>query len=234
MVKFLTTKGIIKEIEKIIQDADKEIMILSPFLDMDSRIVEALSDAVKAKKELKVIIVYGKGKLPAKEKKKLKKIEKSALKEMNIELYYRENLHAKCYMNEYSALVTSMNLYESSQTKNDEFGIQILPGEEKEVYDSIKKAIKKIIENSEKELEAEEGKQGHCIRCGKEIELDPLTPYCKSCYVSWAKYKNPDYEEKYCHICGKPYKSTMNKPVCKACWTKYKGKLNFPGAKQKK
>ena len=38
---------------------------------------------------------------------------------------FREHLHAKCYMNDSHALVTSMNLYEFSQVNNDEMGILV-------------------------------------------------------------------------------------------------------------
>ena len=43
----------------------------------------------------------------------------------SIKTSVRKNLHAKCYLNEKEALLTSMNLYEYSQEHNDEMGILV-------------------------------------------------------------------------------------------------------------
>ena len=42
----------------------------------------------------------------------------------DIDVYFNEKLHAKCYMNEDTAIITSMNLYEASE-KNRELGVLI-------------------------------------------------------------------------------------------------------------
>ena len=48
---------------------------------------------------------------------------------------FRENLHAKCYLNENEALVTSMNLYEFSQQNNDEMGILVSKHDDPALYE---------------------------------------------------------------------------------------------------
>ena len=54
-------------------------------------------------------------------------------------LYQNKNfLHAKCYINENTALITSMNLTESSQ-ENYEIGIEI--DQKHKLYECIKKEI---------------------------------------------------------------------------------------------
>jgi hypothetical protein len=62
--------------------------------------------------------------------------------------------------------------------------------------------------------------KGHCIRCGREIDLDPERPYCSECYAKWATWKNPSYTEQYCHCCGKADKSSMLYPLCRSCYQK--------------
>lgn len=62
--------------------------------------------------------------------------------------------------------------------------------------------------------------EGHCIRCGREIDLDPERPYCSECYAKWATRKNPSYTEQYCHCCGKADKSSMLYPLCRSCYQK--------------
>jgi hypothetical protein len=41
----------------------------------------------------------------------------------NIKIKLAERLHAKLYLNETNAVLTSLNYYEQSQDKNDEIGI---------------------------------------------------------------------------------------------------------------
>jgi len=43
---------------------------------------------------------------------------------------------------------------------------------------------------------------GFCIRTGVEIPFDIRKPYCEKAYISWAKWNNPDYSEKFCHFSG--------------------------------
>ncbi len=61
-------------------------------------------------------------------------------------------------------------------------------------------------------------KGGFCIRCGIEIPSNPDEPYCKNCFVIWAKYENSVYAEKYCHHCKKNRKTSMAKPLCFSCY----------------
>ena len=63
---------------------------------------------------------------------------------------------------------------------------------------------------------------GTCIRCGESIAANAAQPYCSRCYRSWNQYKNDDYEEKHCHICGNGHKATKRKPVHPACYRKHK------------
>ena len=237
MGKFLTTREITDKIDKIIRDAEKKIILTSPYVQMDKRIIEALLEALKHNKNLQITLIYGKRELPARERKKLKDLnsEKESLRDKNINVYYRESLHAKCYMNENVAIVTSMNLHEYSQVNNDEFGIMVTKGDEKELYSSIEKEVNRIIEYSEKKDLSEKSsdkEMGYCIRCGKRIPLDPMHPYCRECYAKWNKYKNKNYEEKYCHVCGKSHKSTINRPACTSCWKKHHKTLKFPSQKR--
>jgi hypothetical protein len=145
-----------------------------------------------------------------------------------------ENLHAKCYLNESEALVTSMNLYEFSQVNNHEMGIYVGRASDPQLYDAIYDEARRLIRIGEevrlwaevveaevveplnKSLKREAG--GFCIRCRTEIPCNRETPYCPACYRVWKKYENPKYEEKYCHTCGKQNASTLNKPTCYACY----------------
>lgn len=81
----------------------------------------------------------------------------------------------------------------------------------------------KELTESEKETSVENEVKGFCIRCGKKIDYDSEIYYCDNCYTRWKQYKNPNYQEKYCHICGKPTQTSAYRPVCKDC---------FPGSSE--
>lgn len=233
MAKFLDTEGITYNIKQIIKKSKDKIYLMSPYLQVNRRIKEELID--KDKFELDIRLIYGKVELKSNELDWIKELS-------NMRLYYNEYLHAKCYLNENKAIITSMNLYDYSQKNNVEMGILVEKEEDeelyKEIYDEVMRVqrnsertkinIEKISHKEEEEETDEISDKGYCIRCEKEIELDPTKPYCADCYKTWNKYKNRDYEEEHCHICGKEMKSTFNKPVCYSCYKENKKDLDFP------
>lgn len=58
---------------------------------------------------------------------------------------------------------------------------------------------------------------GYCIRTGVPIDLDVARPLSYDAYLSWAQFGNPDYPEKYCHICGKLTRTSVKNPLCSSC-----------------
>lgn len=92
------------------------MILISPYLRFSNRILELLED--KNRFKLDIRIVYGKTELQPEEIAKLKHLE-------FVRLSFCNNLHAKCYLSESAAIVTSMNLYEFSQVNNNEMGILI-------------------------------------------------------------------------------------------------------------
>ena len=84
---------------------------------------------------------------------------------------------------------------------------------------------KPLIVNEAKGLYSTTPQKGFCIRCHKQVNLNPSSPYCYSCYKSWKQYENKQYKEKFCHICGENHKTSMPKPACLRCYRKHHGKL---------
>jgi len=61
-------------------------------------------------------------------------------------------------------------------------------------------------------------KHGYCIRCASiEVGFYPNQPFCANCFSEWNKFKNPDYEEKYCHRCSMKTNTVINEPLCDNC-----------------
>ena len=247
MAEFLTTTGVSYRLEEIINSAEDRLVIISPFLRITERIKELLED--KDRMKLDIRVVYGKNELQPDENNWLDSMS-------SIRTSFCKNLHAKCYLNENQALLTSMNLYEFSQVNNHEMGVLVVREEEGDLYDAILQESMRIVRISEeirvtvarvdadkkakqpspraksrpKKRPARRGKpdDGFCIRCKEVLPVDPAKPYCKRCHRSWNRYKNEQYEEKHCHLCGTEHGATLAKPVCSRCYRKYKKVLTFP------
>ncbi len=245
MTEFLTTTGVSYRLEEIIKSASERLVIISPFLRVNERIKELLED--KDRLKIDVRIIYGKNELQPE--------ENNWLESMNsIRTSFCKNLHAKCYLNEREALLTSMNLYDFSQVNNNEMGILVSRDTEPNLYDDIFQESMRIVRISEeirvkvaRVATAENGKEtprakkrarttssprqapknGFCIRCKASIPANPSHPYCNRCYMSWRRYENKNYEEKHCHVCGNDHSSTLNKPLCLSCYKKYQSVFKF-------
>ena len=119
MAEFLTTNKNLSAIEDIITQAKRELVLISPYVQIPDKLSRKLNDATI--RGVEIILVYGK-------KRELNPDVKEQLAELgNITVLYRETLHAKCFFNEEQMVITSMNLYDFSE-KNDEMGILLLRG----------------------------------------------------------------------------------------------------------
>ncbi len=232
MAKFLNTTGLSYHLEQLIGRADETLILISPYLKINDRLKQLLEDKDRMKIDLR--LVYRENKLQPGENNWLKSMR-------SIRTSVCDGLHAKCYLNEKEAIVTSMNLYEFSQVNNDEMGIYMNKDEDKDLYTSVYEEARRLVRKSEEikitvtkvPKDSETSKtsifgSGFCIRCKTAINLNPMAPYCKQCYGSWKKFENDEYEEKYCHVCGKPNKSSLIKPGCYDCYKAKKDVLEFP------
>ncbi len=222
MSKFLTTSGTSYYIETIIQTATKKLVLVSPYLQLSKTLFERLKDA--SLREVKIIIVYGKNQLHKQEEDQLKQLT-------NLELYFFENLHAKCYFNEKEMVITSMNMYEFSEKNNREMGIHIVKKDDNQLFNEAVQETHSIIHSSESITlfqETEEQDEARCIRCEKSIPFNIEKPLCESCFTSWNFFQNLDYEESHCHNCGKNDGISYRYPLCYSCWElKVKSKLTM-------
>lgn len=136
MAKFLTTKGTSHHLEDIIIGASKELFLVSPYLQISKTFLERLKDA--SQRGVNIKIVYGKNNLKEDQLNNLQILK-------NMQLYFSENLHAKCYFNESEMVITSMNMYEFSEQNNREMGIFIERSKDKELFVSAVKETLSII-----------------------------------------------------------------------------------------
>ena len=153
------------------------------------------------------------------------------------------NLHAKIYVNENEALITSMNLTNYAQENNHEIGVLI---KNKEKFNDIKDIIKKIFKTGEKSalknIHYDSLKNNlffenrYCFLCNKPIKKD-FKFFCDDCRDEYEKDKILGQKGQYCRKCGNKAKTTEKHPFCddcqkneawdleEECWDKNKKKL---------
>ncbi len=243
MAKFINTRKAVAAIEELIREAQEKLVLISPYLRLSKDFKELLT--YRNSKDKITTIIFGKQDLNPNELKFFEGLRFVILK-------YNQDLHAKCYLNDNKMIITSLNLYEFSMANNKEMGVLIDLSDEsdKVLFEDALKEIDYIDGTSEKfefNTIVEQDKEttsparkkdrpttkfknkgnGHCIRCNISIKLNPLVPYCKDCYRIWNKYKDDQFLENHCHICGTEKETTMLKPTCYPCYKANKNKLDF-------
>ena len=124
MIKFLTTQGLNYYLEELLKNANSKIILISPFFKLQRRIKEILLD--KKQQGVEIIFVC-----------RAKDLQEP-LDEFSTQIFDAPTLHAKCYMNENEAILTSLNLYEFSQQNNEEMGVYVTNnGDGSSIYTDI-------------------------------------------------------------------------------------------------
>ena len=140
MAKFLNTSATNYFLEELIKTAKDRLILISPFLKLNDRMKELLAD--KDRLKIDVRIVYGKSELQPEEINWLKELS-------YVRTSFCKNLHAKCYLNEELAIITSLNLYEFSQVNNNEMGVLIRRSDDAELYKDAYEEAQRIIRISD-------------------------------------------------------------------------------------
>ena len=140
MAKFLNTTGVSYHLEELIKNTGDRLILISPYLQFHPRIKDHIHNLNVQKKDIR--IVYRENKLQVEESNWLEE-------QIGVRTSILSSLHAKCYLNEKEAIVTSMNLYSFSQQNNDEMGILVKKSENPELYAEILNEAMRILTVSE-------------------------------------------------------------------------------------
>jgi phosphatidylserine/phosphatidylglycerophosphate/cardiolipin synthase-like enzyme len=188
MATFLDTTGVSYHLQQLMNGANEKLLLISPFLKIGERLKQSLQDLDRLKIDIRII--YGKNDLEPAEQNWIQSLR-------NVRTSFCKNLHAKCYLNEKAALITSMNLIDFSQINNNEMGIYIDKNIDPELYksvydeamrlvrisDEIQITVAQVPKTPDKTVTPIPDKTGVCIRCHGEIKLNPMVPYCRACFA---------------------------------------------------
>ena len=160
---FVTTAAISFYLEKMLEEAEKKIIIISPYIKMSLRVRSILIDKINNNVDVNFI--------------HREDFEHDGI---NIKTFKRKNLHAKCFLTEKYALIGSMNLYDYSQVNNDEMGIFVTKKENFELYTNIEKEVCRLLSSFCNDIKCENNTQiekKSVLKIGKKYERGELDKY---------------------------------------------------------
>ncbi len=246
MPKFLNTRRAVSELEDLIRNANEKLILVSPYLKLSKDFKELLQ--YRNSKDKITTIIFGKQELNPDEMKFLQGLRFVILK-------FYDDLHAKCYLNDDTMIITSLNLYEFSMAHNKEMGVLIKRDDQADaaLYEEALNEVDYINQNSKRfEVGNSKGSYskpsfsktsdklenrgtnvlskitGYCIRTGIEIPFNPERPLSYEAYQIWNQFGDIDYPEKFCHFSGEPSKgeTSVRRPILYKNWQKAKEALS--------
>lgn len=112
-MNYINPHEISGKILTLIEEAENELIIVSPYIKVKSwvRMMRALQKAIR--NEVKITFII---------RKNAEQKELSVIEDLGITPILIDDLHAKLYINDKSAVVTSHNLYHYSETNSIELG----------------------------------------------------------------------------------------------------------------
>lgn len=232
MAQFLTTTDTSAAIERVIRNAEKELTLISAYVYPRIIYLQRLKDA--AERGVNITFVFGKRRMDDKVFSLFTEIP-------NLRIFFLEELHAKCFVNEHEAIVTSLNLLNGSEEKNREMGVRLDSKTDASAYAECVSEVGSILKQATlihttpatissptkrttaPQPTANESlpEKGFCIRCGTTMPCNPDAPLCYEDFTVWVRYQDPEYAEAHCHTCGTSAFVNMADPMCHGCNTKY-------------
>jgi phosphatidylserine/phosphatidylglycerophosphate/cardiolipin synthase-like enzyme len=135
MAEFLDTTAISYRLERLLKCAERRIVLISPYVKLRPRIRELVEDA--ARRGVAVHLVYG--------KKEDSDGADQLRRSTGVQVTFCKNVHAKCYLNEETGIITSLNLYDFSEAKNQEMGVVFDRNTDSELFAQAQEEAERII-----------------------------------------------------------------------------------------
>jgi len=231
---FLENQNCAEEIHRVIENANSELTIITPYIDLGPRMKGSFKVA-RGKGVIIKLITRWKKKLAAKDEEEL-----AFFSELGAKIMFVERLHSKLFLNENSGVLSSMNMLDGSAHHSQEIGIftndtgmvtsykgyaerlerSAMPSQ----YAPAKSTAKNAPSQKKKAKET-----AYCIRTGELIKFNIKMPYNKKSFTSWNRFKNPEFNEQFCHFSGEKSngETSYSRPILKKNWTKAKKKFKF-------
>ena len=227
-------------IENLIDTSIEDLLLVSPYFNPSARMADAIRRAQLRGVNVRLLLRGG-------DDKTKQEMSSADIAACGCAVRFLTRLHAKIYVSEQSAILTSMNLLGASATDSYESGARYRKAQFPNEYGLVRHQAELLVNLADEQAAVEiartssgraakisapqtarapkEPKQGkpraltgHCLRCAVSIRQDMSKPLCPACYKTWSEYEDREYREKFCHICGEERATSMQKPLCKKCF----------------
>lgn len=246
-MKFLTGKELEDEIYNMIFYAERELVILSPYINIEKYFKNDIFKTHLNNSNLHITIGFGKN-----EEDITKSLSKKDFEYFtqfpNISIIHIPKLHGKYYANEKKSIVTSINLVDYSFRNNIEFGVVGKKTwiEIDSFYKESKEKCAEIINNGKvifvkrpkyhKKMfglvkdfvgaEVEVDIFDDVINKKKSIDKVKISEFPKEKYVNIDSKKSRENRQyAFCIRCKERIELNINKPLCNSCyrvWAEWK------------
>jgi len=215
-MKFLTGYHLNSAVVDIIKNAETELLLVSPYIKLHERDIEALKTPIE-KPEVRVTVIYGKA-----SGDKTTTFDKSSIKFLktlpNIVIAHRQNLHAKFYANDYESILCSLNLYDYSKDVNIEAGYLIKDDSPKKIREEQNSAwdfFFDIFNGADLMYDNQAKFESRILRGKKYIASEVVIDILDKEPQTEAKKKEKAKPSGYCIASGKAIPFNIEKPLCR-------------------
>ena len=212
MAEFLRINNRFTELSRLIRESKKFLFLVSPYIAFTDKQLNELEYA--SRRGVRITIVFRYFGSSEDERKRSPFID-DVFELPGIEVVACPDLHAKIYVNETTAIISSRNLTTRDEGSSIEVGFRFGKASDSSFYSDLLDAAREIAgfrecqtivdnTNERRKRRIMAFRYGFCIRCRARIPFNPDRPYCPECHFEWSNFERGDssIEEKYCHRCG--------------------------------
>jgi hypothetical protein len=233
-MQILHTHSISAAVIDLIRESQKYCYLVTPYIRPWPLLRRALEVATETRKRITLIVRNEKESLAT---------SRRLHADLAIEVYAFDRLHTKLYLNEKAAVVSSMNLFDSSNESN--FEVAILwkdPGSARRLKEEVidhellrlppKEHLKGWFNAEEdsrssgmRHFERQLDQRGFCVTCGIKMDFDrdpsvlsARITRCKPCWAQAPLIDEPNrFRIRNCHYCGEQLSSVLTFPFHDQC-----------------
>ncbi|WP_158625098.1 phospholipase D-like domain-containing protein [Corallococcus terminator] len=231
-IAILNPSDIQTHLFRLIDEAERRIVLVSPYVRIDKlrNLVRYIQSALKRKVQVSLFVRvkdFSTGNEDVMASEAL-----AQLRQDGLDVQELKDLHAKIYFSEKHALITSLNLLESSFNNSIEIGTWLLAGTPE--YEAVATFLKREIEPTATKVAAPAISPAPSPPTQPSEPIAPKRPpRAASTRESRPPPKSDDiviFEGGHCIRCGDELDFNMDRPLCRDChgvWKQY-GAKDYP------
>lgn len=211
----LSSTDISREVLALIEGAKQVLILVSPYFDPWDRLTTEIKRAAN-RPGMRVVLLLRGGEDRAKQEEKARDLVASGVR-----VTFLARLHAKVYISESQAIVTSMNLLKSSALDSWELAMRVHAKQDAEVFNQVVAHTKGLMDRAKDEQEiAAKTKTAASLATLTTLAMQ-ATP---AAHTESSGGSRRAGKQGHCIRCGESIALKPDRPLCGDCykaWAKY-------------